>query len=166
MAPFLMDNFFLLQGNPEEAQLSDTEDDEIPVSVWIKDKDIIRASTDISLIYKIEPGVYTVDFTRDQGLFCKKIEIKSDELFVFTDSITQKLLDEINLFWSKHLKLRCSKEFLTHYTYRLNFNGKSIVKFRYRNYRTGRQRLARPLLIYLVKARPITDTGNVYAHLY
>ena len=102
MAPFLMDNFFLLQGNPEEAQLSDMEDDdEIPVSVWIKDKDIIRASTDISLIYKIEPGVYTVDFTREQGLFCKKIEIKSDELFVFTDSITQKLLDEINLFWAK-----------------------------------------------------------------
>jgi len=42
-----------------------------------------------------------VDFSRDQGLFCKKVDIKSDELFLFSDSITSNLLNEIKLFWSK-----------------------------------------------------------------
>ena len=71
------------------------------LSLWIKDKDTIRATTDISLTTKIDPGVYTADFSKDYGYYCKKLNSESDELFVFSDSITQKLFDEIDLFWTK-----------------------------------------------------------------
>ena len=79
----------------------DDEYKEEKVSVWLKDKDIIKPSTNISLLQKIEPGIYTVDFSRDHGIYCKKMDIKSDELFVFSDSISEKLLKEINTFWEK-----------------------------------------------------------------
>lgn len=103
MAPVLNEQQFFIFENPKDFSLPEQEEDESKqtVSVWVKDKDVIRASTDISLLQKIEPGVYAVDFSRDIGLFCKKIDIKSDELFIFSDSITQELLEEINLFWSK-----------------------------------------------------------------
>lgn len=103
MAPVLNEQQFSILENPMDFSLPEQEEDESKqtVSVWVKDKDVIRASTDISLLQKIEPGVYAVDFSRDMGLFCKKIDIKSDELFIFSGSITQELLEEINLFWSK-----------------------------------------------------------------
>ena len=81
--------------------IDDDERKEEKISVWLKDKDIIKPSTNISLLQKIEPGIYTVDFSRDHGIYCKKMDIKSDELFVFSDSISEKLLKEINTFWEK-----------------------------------------------------------------
>lgn len=90
-------NFLLV----EEDNFSDEMYSEEKISVWVKDKDIIQASTDITLLKKMEPGVYTVEYSRDIGLFCKKINTKSDELFMFSDSITTNLFEEISLFWSK-----------------------------------------------------------------
>lgn len=87
-------NDYLNQG---EEDYEDQED----VSLWIKEKDIIRPSTSLCIIPKIEPGVYLVADSRDYGLHCKKINTESDELFVFSDSITTKLVEEINKFWSK-----------------------------------------------------------------
>ena len=81
--------------------IDDEKYKEEKISVWLKDKDIIKPSTNISLLQKIEPGIYTVDFSRDHGIYCKKMDIKSDELFVFSDSISEKLLKEINTFWEK-----------------------------------------------------------------
>ena len=81
--------------------IDDDERKEEKISVWLKDKDIIKPSTNISLLQKIEPGIYTVDFSRDHGIYCKKMDVKSDELFVFSDSISEKLLKEINTFWEK-----------------------------------------------------------------
>lgn len=81
--------------------IDNDERKEEKISVWLKDKDIIKPSTNISLLQKIEPGIYTVDFSRDHGIYCKKMDIKSDELFVFSDSISEKLLKEINTFWEK-----------------------------------------------------------------
>lgn len=81
--------------------IDDDKRKEEKISVWLKDKDIIKPSTNISLLQKIEPGIYTVDFSRDHGIYCKKMDIKSDELFVFSDSISEKLLKEINTFWEK-----------------------------------------------------------------
>ena len=102
MDAFLENQQIFILENPMELPSNESDDDVTPtMSVWVKDKDIIRASTDISLMQRIEPGVYTVDYSRDQGLFCKKIDIKSDELFVFSDSITTELLEEISLFWDK-----------------------------------------------------------------
>lgn len=76
------------------------EEDE-KVSMWVKDKDIISPSTNLVLLDKLEPGVYGVEFTRENGLFCKKIDFESDELYTFKDSITQSLLKEISTFWDK-----------------------------------------------------------------
>jgi hypothetical protein len=90
--------FFSLEELAEEdVSTSDNE----TISLWVKDKDIIRASTDIVLLKTIEPGTYTVDSSRDIGLYCKKITSKSDELFIFSDSVTANLLNEINNFWDK-----------------------------------------------------------------
>lgn len=93
-------NFILIDDFIDDS-VEEKEKSEEKVSVWIKDKDMIKASTNITLFDKIEPGVYTVEFSREHGVFCKKMHIKSDELFIFSDSITEKLLSEINLFWSK-----------------------------------------------------------------
>lgn len=71
------------------------------VSIWMKDKDIFKASTDVTLVKAIEPGIYTAGFDKNIGYFCKKLHTSSDELFIFSDSITQKLVDEIKLFWDK-----------------------------------------------------------------
>lgn len=71
------------------------------MSIWAKEKDIIRASTDVTLTKTLDPGIYTIGFNNDDGLYCKKLNIVSDELFLFSNSITNKLIDEINLFWSK-----------------------------------------------------------------
>jgi hypothetical protein len=103
MASILDQQIFILEKSTQTSLDENEEEQEniTTMSVWVKDKDIIRASTDISLMSSIDPGVYIVDFNRDQGLFCKKIDIKSDELFIFSDSITTDLLAEISLFWDK-----------------------------------------------------------------
>lgn len=100
MAPILNNSqgqIIVLSDDP----IDDDKRKEEKISVWLKDKDIIKPSTNISLLQKIEPGIYTVDFSRDHGIYCKKMDIKSDELFVFSDSISEKLLKEINTFWEK-----------------------------------------------------------------
>lgn len=71
------------------------------MALWIKDKDIYRPSTHITIIPELSSGIYTVDYDRDYGFSCKEIKSETDELFVFSDSITSKLLQEINLFWEK-----------------------------------------------------------------
>jgi len=78
-------------------------DDEVDekVSIWVKEKDFIRPSTNLVLLQSIESGVYTVGYDRDNGLFCRKLEPVGDELFQFSNSITSQLLEEINLFWDK-----------------------------------------------------------------
>ena len=81
---------------PEEKEIDDQ-----PISIWIKEKDIIRPSPNLSILQKLDPGVYIVDISREIGFFCKKIEPISDELFVFSDSIIQSLMSEISMFWDK-----------------------------------------------------------------
>lgn len=71
------------------------------VSMWVKDRDLIKPTTDITLLKQIPSGIYTAEFNRDIGFFCRKLETNTDELFLFTNSITQNLLQEINLFWDK-----------------------------------------------------------------
>jgi len=71
------------------------------VSIWIKEKDIVRASTNVTMSNKLEPGVYIAEYNRDVGYFCQKLEYESDNLFMFSDSITDELFEEIETFWSK-----------------------------------------------------------------
>lgn len=101
MDSLLNNNVFIIE-EMQEDEYDDIETTSDPlVSVWIKDKDLVRASTDLTILQKIEPGVYTAEYHRDLGYFCKQLKSNSDELYTFSDSITQNLLDEINLFWDK-----------------------------------------------------------------
>ena len=105
MAPILDDapQLFVLEDFIEmhRENSREEEDDDNKVSIWVKTGDIIRASIDEEKFEKLEPGVYTVDYSRDAGLYIKQMDVKSDELFVFSDSITTKLMEEINMFWDK-----------------------------------------------------------------
>lgn len=77
------------------------EEYEEKMSLWIKERDIFRASTNLTVLNTLEPGIYTVYYDRETGMYCKKSEPLSDELFTFSDSITTQLMDEISLFWDK-----------------------------------------------------------------
>jgi len=101
MAPILSDtqSFFILKDAMETNPIENINVE--PVSLWVKNKDIVQPTTDISLSKILEPGVYIVDYNREQGLFCKKMNTQSDQLFAFSDNVTVKLAEEIELFWSK-----------------------------------------------------------------
>ncbi len=74
--------------------------------IWIKENDIYRGSVNVSLQKTLDPGIYTVDVSRDYGFFCKKVDIKTDELYMFSDSLSVKILKEINLFWNSYDKFK------------------------------------------------------------
>lgn len=83
--------------SPEEV----LEEEMDKVSMWVKDKEIFVPSTDITVLKELPPGMYQVDYTNDRGYHCKNIKLETDELYVFTESIAQDLIEEINLFWDK-----------------------------------------------------------------
>lgn len=70
-------------------------------SIWIKQNDEYRGSVNISLQKIIPPGIYTVNVDRE-GYYCEKSVVKSDELFLFSDALSIKILEEIELFWSSY----------------------------------------------------------------
>jgi len=96
----VMKNMIEVMAEPEDG-VESVFDDEYKLSLWVREKDIIRASGDIVVLDKLEPGVYTIEFDRELGLYCQIMRPNSDELFLFSDSITGNLLKEIELFWDK-----------------------------------------------------------------
>jgi len=107
MDTILSKQVFLIDDFTVEEELFEEE----KISVWVTDKDRILPSTSLSLSSKLEPGIYEVGYSKDQGFFCKKSAIINDELFIFSNSLTQNLLKEIELFWSKK-DLYAKKNFL------------------------------------------------------
>jgi len=100
MDTFLNDDGpFIILNSEYEIQMEEYETER--ASLWVVEGDIIRPSTNISIQQKLSPGVYDVNISRDYGIYCKKVNIKSDELIVFSDSIVTNLIQEINLFWDK-----------------------------------------------------------------
>lgn len=71
------------------------------VSNWVKSDNIVKPSTNITVLSKLEPGIYTADYDQEIGYYCRKLNSPSDELFVFSDSIVKDLLEEIDIFWKK-----------------------------------------------------------------
>lgn len=71
------------------------------LSMWIHEGDLFRPSTNLKLLPKLSPGIYTVDWDRDLGFYCKKLPFISDELYVFSDNKSKDLVNEISLFWEK-----------------------------------------------------------------
>jgi len=87
--PFLLvedDSYIELPKNTEET------------SQWIVDKEYITPATSIKLQKKLLPGIYQVGVNNSIGLFCKKLSVKSDELYIFSNSIINNLLIEITNF--------------------------------------------------------------------
>lgn len=83
----------------DESVDSTTTDEKI--SMWVKEEDILKPSTNITIHSKLIPGMYTIDYSRESGIFCKKLNYLSDELFTFSDSVTIKLLEQVEDFWNK-----------------------------------------------------------------
>lgn len=98
----MADKIELLLGDfLDDMQEQEQEELHDKVSMWVKDKDYYVPSTDISIVKTLPPGMYQVNYTNDRGYHCRPIKTETDEIFVFTDSITKELLDEIELFWNK-----------------------------------------------------------------
>lgn len=96
MDTFLDQPFFIVK---EEVSSSDYIVEKS--SIWLLDGDSARPSTDVTISKKLRPGIYQVYLDPQMGIYCKRIDTQSDELFVFSDSIVGSLLDEISLFWEK-----------------------------------------------------------------
>lgn len=99
MASILSIEDFIDEFGFEEVEKNNIEDKK--VSMWIKNKDIYTPSSDVQILAKLPPGMYTVEYDANSGHYCKPVDLKTDELFVFTESIAQNLLNEISLFWGK-----------------------------------------------------------------
>lgn len=81
--------------------MEESEIDVKPVSIWIKDNDIFRPSTNVLLMELLDPGLYSVNMNREYGLFCRKLDAKYDELYIFKDFIINSIMNEIDEFWKK-----------------------------------------------------------------
>jgi len=90
--------FFIIEAEEVPQQVSQHDK---KVSLWVSEQEFIRPSTNTIIHAKLEPGMYVVDVSREMGIFCKKIEAYSDELFLFSNSVIIDLISEINTFWSK-----------------------------------------------------------------
>jgi len=100
MAPFLNDGGLLLISQEQLSAADDSYDDSERVSLWTKEGDFYTPSTNLSILETLDPGVYTVLFPRE-GPVCKKLDSKSDELFIFSDSVSTKIVGEVTKFWEK-----------------------------------------------------------------
>lgn len=96
----LMENVVFHAENAENRE-SNEENNSESVSMWIKDKEHFLPSTDVTVYDKLPPGLYQVKFSNNSGLYCTNIDLKVDELYEFSDSITSSLLDEVSDFWNK-----------------------------------------------------------------
>lgn len=80
---------------------SEEKEDSSNVSMWVKDKEHFIPSTDVTIYNKLPPGLYQVNYSNNSGLYCKNLDLKVDELYEFSDSITKSLLSEVSDFWEK-----------------------------------------------------------------
>lgn len=99
---------FYIEKEPEE-ELSQEEVPFEKVSLWVVDTDFIRPSTQLSLINKLPSGIYKVGESREFGSYCKKINIATDELFIFSNSVIPLIIEEINQFLDKEHKYKEEK---------------------------------------------------------
>lgn len=74
---------------------------EDPLSLWIKDGDIYRSSSKLTLSKKLVPGVYTIYYTKEFGTYLKGINYTGDTLYKFTDDVVDYIFNEIEQFWKK-----------------------------------------------------------------
>ena len=69
-------------------------------STWLSSGDEYSPATDLKVEKKLPAGVYKMISTSD-GYRAVKTKIDSDELYVFSESYTKKIVDEIQDFWDR-----------------------------------------------------------------
>ena len=74
--------------------------DSIEYSTWIKDGDSYIPAVNTSTCNKIDSDVYRVNFA-DGSYRIDRIKLSTDEIYTFSNDTTKKIIDEIDLFWSK-----------------------------------------------------------------
>lgn len=70
-------------------------------SLWIVENNYIKPSSDLMIKTTLDPGMYIIDVHRDHGLYCKKVDSSTDELFNLSNNKIISLINEINSFWDK-----------------------------------------------------------------
>jgi hypothetical protein len=93
----------LMEEDEEDYEAYDIELEEMQkssTSVWIKKGDLFYPSIDAQINNVLLPGVYTIH--QGQEVFAKKAKISEDKLYNFSNSVSEKLLSEIELFWTKY----------------------------------------------------------------
>lgn len=71
------------------------------VSEYVIIKDNIYPSIGENRISALEPGMYSVGYSQNDGIFACKKDFVYDELTDLSDDSAEKLLSEIKMFWNK-----------------------------------------------------------------
>lgn len=80
--------------------IPEDSESEILYSTWLCSGDEYSPATDLRVEDKLPSGIYKMISTQD-GYKVIKTKIDSDELYVFSESYTKKVLDEIQDFWDR-----------------------------------------------------------------
>ena len=85
----------------EDANLENKEMlENTPFSIWIVDGDQYTPAVSIRKVNKLPSGVFKVCY-QDDNYRVNKIQLNTDEIYTFTKSFTDRILNEIASFWEK-----------------------------------------------------------------
>ena len=85
----------------EEAEQENKEMlENTPFSIWLVDGDEYSPAVSIKKVNKLPSGVYKADFT-DNNYRVNKLHLNTDEIYTFSKSFTERILEEIDSFWGK-----------------------------------------------------------------
>lgn len=85
----------------EDADLENKEMlENTPFSTWIVDGDQYTPAVSIRKVNKLPSGVFKVCY-QDDNYRVNKIQLNTDEIYTFTKSFTDRILNEIDSFWKK-----------------------------------------------------------------
>ena len=78
-------------------------DHEVPnkVSLWTKSDGKYTASKDVEICDTLPPGMYSLDYHPNIGYQCTPQKAQTDELFLFSDSVADRIIPEVQKFWDK-----------------------------------------------------------------
>jgi SpoVK/Ycf46/Vps4 family AAA+-type ATPase len=72
-----------------------------PCTLWVQNKDYFIPDISITVHEKLPPGVYKMEYVGDRGWQAHKVEINTDELYIFSNDCTSDILNEVTTFWGK-----------------------------------------------------------------
>ena len=81
--------------NETREMLTDT-----PFSTWLINGDTYTPAIGIENTNKLPKGIFKITYTDDE-YHANKIQLNSDELYTFKENFTDRILEEVDSFWSK-----------------------------------------------------------------